>query len=131
MFGLLHILYFVNVRLLPGENYRSLKSLAADVPVVGGVFFAVWWLTRADWAVRLRETWGRSLAVLGAGCLVGAVAVDASRWPGPSGEPVREGRGPNLVLVVIDSARRDHMGLYGYPRGTSPALDALSVRARV
>jgi len=130
-FALLHMLYFVNVRVLPGENYRSLKSLATDLPVVGGVFLAVWWLARADWAVRLREAWGRPLAVVGAGCLMGALAVDASRWPGQSGEPVREGTGPNLVLVVIDSARRDHMGLYGYARGTTPALDALSVRARV
>jgi arylsulfatase A-like enzyme len=130
-FALLHMLYFVNVRVLPGENYRSLKSLAADLPVVGGVFLAVWWLARADWAVRLREAWGRPLAVVGAGCLMGALAVDASRWPGQSGEPVREGTGPNVVLVVIDSARRDHMGLYGYARGTTPALDALSVRARV
>jgi arylsulfatase A-like enzyme len=33
--------------------------------------------------------------------------------------------------VVIDSSRRDHVGLYGYARGTTPALDALSARARV
>ena len=131
MFGLLHMLYFVNVRLLPGENYRSLKSLAVDLPVVVGVFLAVFWLTRAEWAVRLREAWGRSLAAVGVGCLLGAVLIAASHWPGQSGEPTRAGTGPNLVLVVIDSARRDHVGLYGYGRGTTPSLDTLSARARV
>jgi arylsulfatase A-like enzyme len=30
---------------------------------------------------------------------------------------------PNLVLVGIDSLRRDHMSLYGYPRLTTPHMD--------
>jgi len=29
-----------------------------------------------------------------------------------------------VVLVSIDTLRRDHVGLYGYPRGTTPRLDA-------
>jgi arylsulfatase A-like enzyme len=31
----------------------------------------------------------------------------------------------NLVLVTIDTLRADHLGLYGYPRPTSPYLDEL------
>jgi arylsulfatase A-like enzyme len=31
----------------------------------------------------------------------------------------------NLVFVTIDTLRADHLGLYGYPRPTSPYLDAL------
>lgn len=31
----------------------------------------------------------------------------------------------NLVLVTIDTLRADHLGLYGYPRPTSPYLDTL------
>ena len=31
----------------------------------------------------------------------------------------------NLVLVTIDTLRADHLGLYGYPRPTSPGLDEL------
>lgn len=33
---------------------------------------------------------------------------------------------PNVVLVSIDTLRADHLGCYGYPRPTSPALDALA-----
>ena len=33
---------------------------------------------------------------------------------------------PNIVLVVIESFRRDHAGCYGYSRETTPALDALA-----
>jgi arylsulfatase A-like enzyme len=31
----------------------------------------------------------------------------------------------NLVLVTVDTLRADHLGLYGYPRPTSPYLDEL------
>lgn len=32
---------------------------------------------------------------------------------------------PNIVLVLVDALRRDHVGLYGYPRPTTPFLDEL------
>jgi arylsulfatase A-like enzyme len=32
----------------------------------------------------------------------------------------------NLILVTIDTLRADHLGCYGYPRPTSPAIDALA-----
>jgi arylsulfatase A-like enzyme/Flp pilus assembly protein TadD len=36
---------------------------------------------------------------------------------------------PNLLLVVIDTLRPDHLGAYGYPRPTSPRLDAAAEAA--
>lgn len=33
---------------------------------------------------------------------------------------------PNVVLYVIDTLRADHLSCYGYPRQTSPHLDALA-----
>jgi len=38
---------------------------------------------------------------------------------------------PSLVLITIDTLRADHLGLYGYPRDTSPRLDAFAREARV
>ena len=38
---------------------------------------------------------------------------------------------PNLLLVVLDSVRADHLGLYGYERSTSPHLDRLAEEAVV
>lgn len=35
-------------------------------------------------------------------------------------------RGRSVVLVSIDTLRADHLGAYGYPRATSPKLDALA-----
>lgn len=34
----------------------------------------------------------------------------------------------NVVLIVIDALRSDHLGCYGYPRATSPYLDSLARR---
>ncbi len=33
---------------------------------------------------------------------------------------------PNIVLISIDSLRADHVGAYGYPRDTTPAMDRLA-----
>ena len=32
----------------------------------------------------------------------------------------------NVILIVIDTLRADHMGCYGYFRDTSPAMDELA-----
>ncbi len=33
---------------------------------------------------------------------------------------------PNIVLILIDTLRADHVGAYGYPRPTTPGLDELA-----
>jgi arylsulfatase A-like enzyme len=33
---------------------------------------------------------------------------------------------PNVVVVVVDTLRADHMSLYGYPRQTSPNIDSIA-----
>lgn len=38
-------------------------------------------------------------------------------------------RPPNLILVVIDTARADHFGSYGYGRDTTPHFDAFAREA--
>jgi arylsulfatase A-like enzyme len=35
---------------------------------------------------------------------------------------------PNIIVVLIDALRADHLGCYGYPRQTSPFLDSLAAR---
>lgn len=47
----------------------------------------------------------------------------AVRPPGPPPNPL------NVILVSIDTLRADHLGCYGYPRETSPRIDAFSREA--
>jgi arylsulfatase A-like enzyme len=48
-------------------------------------------------------------------CLLAALCIACS-----SGAP------PNLLLVVVDTLRADHLGSYGHVRDTSPRIDALA-----
>ena len=38
---------------------------------------------------------------------------------------------PSLLLITVDTLRADHLGAYGYPRPTSPRIDALARQAVV
>ncbi|HEY0781056.1 MAG TPA: sulfatase [Thermoanaerobaculia bacterium] len=51
---------------------------------------------------------GLAAALLAAGC--------RSKAPPPR----------NVILIVVDTLRADHLGVYGYPRDTSPNFDALA-----
>ncbi|HEY3357062.1 MAG TPA: sulfatase-like hydrolase/transferase [Polyangia bacterium] len=51
--------------------------------------------------------------------------VRRSKPPPVAAIPPTVPQNPNILLVTIDTVRADHYGAYGYPRATSPALDAL------
>ena len=38
---------------------------------------------------------------------------------------------PNFILILVDALRRDHVGLYGYPKPTTPFMDELGCRGVV
>jgi choline-sulfatase len=65
--------------------------------------------SRAGWALVL-------LLVVASGCQHEAVRL-------PPGAPI--------VLIVVDTLRADGLGFYGYPRATSPRLDAWAERGAV
>jgi arylsulfatase A-like enzyme/Tfp pilus assembly protein PilF len=65
---------------------------------------------------RGRITVGASVAAI--------VAVFAAWWVL---SPARS-RGPNLILITIDTLRADHVGAYGAKSGATPTLDALALR---
>ncbi len=55
---------------------------------------------------------------------------------GVVGDPILHDRGAypaakGVVLISIDTLRRDHLSLYGYPRRTTPGLEGLSREAVV
>lgn len=56
--------------------------------------------------------------------------------PVPSTAPAKQDANaaptyPNIVLIVIDTVRADHVGCYGYERNTTPNIDALARHALV
>ena len=43
--------------------------------------------------------------------------------------PLRPERGPDVILISLDTLRADRLGCYGYDRPTSPHLDAFAERS--
>ena len=59
-------------------------------------------------------------------CLVmvaGSALLAAPVWMACDRRPARR---PDVILIVIDTLRADHLGAYGYDRDTSPVLDAFA-----
>ena len=46
--------------------------------------------------------------------------------PGLPGPPAGTASGPNVVLIVMDTVRADHLSCYGYRRKTTPGLEAFA-----
>lgn len=98
-------------------NLRLLGLCVAVVAALYGLLFT--------WSRRRLQS-GRHLGpapavFLGAALLLahGALAVgtaDASRGD----------EQPNVIVILVDALRADHLGSYGYGRETSPALDAFA-----
>ena len=65
-------------------------------------------------------------AILAAACLSALAACDHRG----ATEPPRSAR-LNVVLFVLDAARADHFGTYGYHRPATPHIDALAAEATV
>ena len=59
---------------------------------------------------------------------VSGMAVDAIVRPHDEAiaQPPASPQAPNILLVSIDSLRRDHVHCYGYPRDTTPVIDTLA-----
>lgn len=51
--------------------------------------------------------------------------------PAEAGRPVPPEGAPNVLWVVFDTTRADHLSLYGYSRPTSPELDRLAADGAV
>lgn len=68
----------------------------------------------------------RSLALLCLACVVGASPADAGALASKLPLRGKEGARPNVLLLTIDTLRKDHLGAYGYRLPTSPAIDRLA-----
>jgi arylsulfatase A-like enzyme len=110
-------------------------GLTERVRLYGVFFFSIgvatvvrrWYLRHEDAALRF---WRGSLPWLAAVALLAFVGIEAGYWwketkalqqlaaakPGV----------PNVLVIVVDALRADHLSCYGYERATSPNIDQLA-----
>ncbi|MCK6507598.1 sulfatase [Myxococcota bacterium] len=108
----------------PGE----LWALVTDAGLVVGA--ALVGLLAAALSPRLsRPALPAALALAPGAMALGLSLLSAP--PRPSPAPPAAAPRPDVVLVVVDTLRADHLGAWGYGRPTSPQLDALAARGTV
>lgn len=117
----------INTEYLP--NVWSAPSLLANaaflliaVPLVARALRAL--LTRVGPVGLVRLGVGAWIAVLVASAVPLLVSPAAIGAPPPRSRAPRSA--PNVLFLLVDTLRADHLGCYGYARATSPHIDALA-----
>jgi hypothetical protein len=113
------------------------ESLTAPLQLLGGLALAVGcaalgFLVGRLGGRRIRPHLGETGLLVGAAAaFAGTAALAFALRPArivepPAGPPVPGAR--DVLLLTLDTTRADRLSVYGYPRGTTPALDRLARR---
>ena len=77
------------------------------------------------------RAWATALGAGALGLIVGVGFYVFSRERVPTAahaDSVHTHRQPNIILIVMDTVRADHLSAYGYPRPTTPNLDQFAAQ---
>ncbi len=129
------------VTIQPAVSYPALRyglHLTVLSAVFYGCFRLSFWLAKKIPSVPLlgfiRRPLFHGLCAIGTVALLGVLSVIpyvSSGKPEQAQRVVRykPTRTPNIVFVVLDTCRADHFSGYGYPRNTTPHIDAFMKEA--
>ncbi len=115
-------------------------SLALLLGLLAGVVFGptlarLWRVLglAAGWPFRRLGLGGAAAGVIAAIVLIGGFfyGIEVTQLPRVEGGPGNDGKPKNVILVVADAVRSDHVGLYGYGADTTPHLDALAAKGSI
>jgi arylsulfatase A-like enzyme len=86
-----------------------------------------WIVSNQALAIRLSRS---SLPWLGTLTLLAVIGIDGGQWlrerRAAAALPSASPASPNILIVIIDALRSDHLSAYGYKRATSPFIDRLA-----
>ncbi len=125
---------FALFTLLPGLNFSFLPRVGSLRSLLGNAAAVVLIALVAPLLAGLRRTAVAAIALLGVGVNLwplfgagGAAAPGAAVHPAAPSSAVQHPAPPfNVLVVLIDTVRADHLGAYRYARPTSPNFDALA-----
>lgn len=93
-------------------------SLLADVGILLSAILLGRVLFKAKWGCALKILRGTSVILAILMLMLNLSVVIGSRMSRP--------KGPNVILIVVDTLRADHLSCYGYYRDTSLTIDKLA-----
>jgi len=117
LFAIALVVPWANFELLPAAG--SARSILGSVAVALVAGVVGWWVAAVPRAATIA-----ALALAIAANVEVPSSLIASKPSGP--DAISAVGRPNLVVVLIDTLRADHLGVYGYDRPTSPRLDAFA-----
>jgi arylsulfatase A-like enzyme len=129
--GLVALVTFAGAYLtatLQGQIFSEIAALL----LAGGVTTVITRWYRAERAALQRLMLRTLPLLLGAVLLLAAGTVAwtrVSEWRTMAALPAAPAEAPNVLILMLDTQRADHLSLYGYGRVTSPRLDALATQA--
>ena len=111
-------MYIVKIRL---------RILIIAVPFLIAIPFLFRWLVRIKWGKIMEKIsagvtaryWKKGALIL----LLPFLFLNGGLW---LDSKINAPAGPNLIILLIDALRKDHMGVYGYHRQTTPNIDRFS-----
>jgi hypothetical protein len=121
----------IHVRWYFGEPLTSAKSAPAYTAAALGAAAAAFAITRMlrrsiDGVLEARGSgWERAVLWIAAGC-VGLVVLGQRRASPANDVHETSPNAPDILFITLDTTRADHLSCYGYPRGTTPAIDRLA-----
>jgi len=93
------------------------------------VAFLRWFRKHEDAALRL---WSRTLPWVAAVALLALLGIEGTSWLAERRAirslPAARMGSPNILVILLDTMRSDHLSAYGYSRATSPNLDRLALQ---
>ncbi len=119
------------VGIRPSELFAAYPLKLNLALVAGGALAALvlWW--RLARAARRDDEGGAAArgASWAAGIALGALLLaHAAVWTSlaSGSRPAATASRPDVLILLVDALRADHVGAYGYPRATTPAIDSLA-----
>ena len=109
-------------------GYRTLTRTAPSRPLSGVLVKAGGQVELVDW--RVKVVIKRFIPALLLGGAVLLVFLLLIFWWGTSPAWLK-GKPPNILVIVLDAARADHLGCYGYPLPTTPRIDRISEKSLI
>lgn len=116
----------INHYWIPYEKFHPISLLADVVILVFSILF-VWvlWkiLKKVQWKKRFNNLCEKKyLPAAAVSLVVLLLLLNITAFIYTKIPPAK---GPNVVFIIIDALRQDHLGCYGYHRDTSPGIDEM------
>lgn len=123
-----HVRFFFGVPLTSPESAGAYLAVFAATGLVG--YFSARRFSK-PLAKVLEFPWIRMSALVAALAGLLVLAGERARPAVAGGLPPEASMPQATLLLTLDTVRADHLSCYGYPRGTTPALDRLARRGKL